>query len=365
MTFLVVHSVVIPDVAFYPALFFKNHSSTVYKHSYYRNAWMQTSKTNSPFLARVREAIRLKHYSYRTEIAYVDWVRRFILFNNKRHPQDLSEWEVGKFLTWLAVSRNVSASTQNQALNALVFLYRHVINRPLGDISNAARAKKPQRLPTVLTQDEVKRLFQHLDGNQWLPVCLLYGSGLRLMECLRLRVKDLDFDHCAIVVRHGKGGKDRVVTLPDAVIIPLQRHLEVVRSVHDKDLRDGFGEVYLPHALARKYPNAARSWAWQYVFPASRRSTDPRSGVVRRHHIDDSCIQRAIKLALRKAGIDKPASCHTLRHSFATHLLERGMDIRTVQEQLGHSDIRTTQIYTHVIQRGGNAVKSPLEQVLG
>ncbi len=326
---------------------------------------MQTSTRTSPFLQRVRNAIRVRHYSIRTEQAYVDWIRRFILFHGKRHPNELGEADVGRFLTWLAVERDVAPSTQNQALNALVFLYRHVIDRPLGEITNAARAKKPQKLPVVLTQDETKRLFRHLDGNHWLPVCLLYGSGLRLMECLRLRVKDLDFDHRALVVRCGKGGKDRVVTLPDVLVVPLQRHLESVRNLHEKDLRDGFGAVYLPCALARKYPNAARSWAWQYVFPAAKRSTDPRAGVVRRHHIDDSCLQKAVKHAVLRAGIHKPASCHTLRHSFATHLLERGMDIRTVQEQLGHKDLRTTQIYTHVLQRGGNAVISPLGDILG
>lgn len=295
----------------------------------------------------------------------MDWIRRFILFHGKRHPNELGEADVGRFLTWLAVERNVAPSTQNQALNALVFLYRHVIDRPLGDITNAARAKKPQKLPVVLTQDETKRLFRHLDGNQWLPVCLLYGSGLRLMECLRLRVKDLDFDHRAIIVRCGKGGKDRVVTLPDVLVVPLQRHLESVRNLHEKDLRDGFGAVYLPYALARKYPNAPKNWAWQYVFPAAKRSSDPRTAVVRRHHLDDSCLQKAVKQAVLRAGIHKPASCHTLRHSFATHLLERGMDIRTVQEQLGHKDLRTTQIYTHVLQRGGNAVISPLGDILG
>lgn len=326
---------------------------------------MHTSNSTSPFLQQVRNAIRVRHYSIRTEQAYVDWIQRFILFHGKRHPNELGEADVGRFLTWLAVERNVAPSTQNQALNALVFLYRHVIDRPLGDITNAARAKKPQKLPVVLTQDETKRLFRHLDGNQWLPVCLLYGSGLRLMECLRLRVKDLDFDHRAIVVRCGKGGKDRVVTLPDVLVVPLQRHLESVRNLHEKDLRDGFGAVYLPYALARKYPNAPKSWAWQYVFPAAKRSTDPRTAVVRRHHLDDSCLQKAVKQAVLRAGIHKPASCHTLRHSFATHLLERGMDIRTVQEQLGHKDLRTTQIYTHVLQRGGNAVISPLGDILG
>jgi len=269
------------------------------------------------------------------------------------------------FLTHLAVKRQVSPSTQNQALNALVFLYRHVLDQPLGDILGAVRAKRPERLPVILTRTEVRQLFANLDGPHWLPACLLYGSGLRLMECLRLRVKELDFDHRAITVRCGKGGKDRVVTLPDPCIEPLKQQLALVCRLHSKDLQDGFGAVWLPHALARKYPRAATEPGWQYVFPASKRSVDPRSGVTRRHHLDNSCLQRAIKLAVRKAGITKPASCHTLRHCFATHLLERGMDIRTVQEQLGHKDIRTTQIYTHVLQRGGNAVVSPLADVLG
>ncbi|GMQ84407.1 MAG: integron integrase [Gammaproteobacteria bacterium] len=323
------------------------------------------TKKDSPFLNRLRDIIRTKQYSIRTEKSYVGWVRRFILFHNKRHPEELGETEVGEFLTHLAVKRKVSPSTQNQALNALVFLYRYMLNRPLGEILDAVRAKRPQRLPVVLARDEVRELFRHLDGPHWLPGCLLYGSGLRLMECLRLRVKDLDFEHLAITVRSGKGGKDRIVTLPEPCIEPLKRQLQTVRNLHDKDLNDGFGAVWLPYALARKYPKAPKSWGWQYVFPASRRSVDPRSGVTRRHHLDDSCLQRAIKLAVRKAGITKPASCHTLRHCFATHLLERGMDIRTVQEQLGHKDIRTTQIYTHVLNRGGNAVVSPLADVLG
>jgi integron integrase len=326
---------------------------------------MQEENRTSPFLEQVRTAIRVKHYSIRTEQAYVEWIRRFILYHGKRHPAELGETEVSGFLSYLAVNRNVAASTQNQALNALVFLYRNVLGRPLGDTIDGVRARKPKRLPVVLTQEEIRQLLRHLDGHHWLPACLLYGSGLRLMECLRLRVKDLDFGHRAIVVRHGKGGKDRVVTLPDELIQPLQRHLEAVRNIHAKDLQDGFGQVYLPHALARKYPHAASEWSWQYVFPASKRSIDPRSGVERRHHLDESSLQKAVKAAVRKAGIHKPASCHSLRHSFATHLLERGMDIRTVQEQMGHQDVRTTQIYTHVLQRGGNAVVSPLAGVLG
>jgi integron integrase len=301
----------------------------------------------------------------RTEKSYIDWIVRYIRFHGKRHPRDLGESEVAAFLSHLAVEREVTSSTQNQALSALVFLYRAVLERPLGDIPAIVRAKHPHRLPVVLTQQEVARLLRNIDTPHWLPACLMYGSGLRLMETVRLRVKDVDFDHRAIVVRDGKGSKDRVVTLPDELIEPLRRQIEGVKLVHTKDLADGFGEVALPYALARKYPNAGRLLAWQYVFPARARSTDPRSGAMRRHHIDESSVQKAVKHAIRKAGIDKPASCHTLRHSFATHLLERGMDIRTVQEQLGHKDVRTTQIYTHVLKRGGSAVVSPLGQVLG
>jgi len=317
--------------------------------------------TSSPFLNEVIAAIRVRHYSIRTEKTYVGWIRRFILFHGKRHPAGMGATEVGEFLTHLAVAGNVAASTQNQALNALVFLYKAVLDRPLGDLHGVIRAKKPQRLPVVLSREEIAGLLRHLEGSHWLAACLMYGSGLRLMECVRLRVMDIDFDHQAITVRGGKGAKDRVVSLTDT----LKRHLSSVRNIHAKDLADGYGEVWLPHALARKYPNAAREWGWQYVFPASRRSTDPRSGIIRRHHLDESSLQRAVKIAVRKAGIRKPASCHTLRHSFATHLLERGMDIRTVQEQLGHKDLRTTQLYTHLLRRGGNAVVSPLDHAPG
>jgi len=322
------------------------------------------ARRRSPFLEEVRAAIRVRHYSLRTERSYVDWIVRFIHFHDRRHPRDMGEPEVAAFLSHLAVDRSVAASTQNQALNALVFLYKVVLRRPLGDLSEVPRAKRPERLPIVLTQEEVRRVLRRLDGHSWLCACLMYGSGLRLMETVRLRVKDLDFDHRAVVVRNGKGGKDRVVTLPDELIVPLERHLQSVRLTHEKDLNDGFGDVYLPHALARKYPSAGREWAWQYVFPARSRSVDPRSSLERRHHFDENALQRAVKRAVREAGIEKPASCHTLRHSFATHLLERGMDIRTVQEQLGHSDVRTTQIYTHVLKRGGAAVLSPLGMVL-
>lgn len=273
----------------------------------------------------------------------------------------MGDEEVRQYLTHLAINRNVSPSTQNQALNALNFLYKVVLNKPLGKSIGFTYAKKKQKLPVVLTKEEVRTLLRELDGHYWLAACLMYGSGLRLMECMRLRVMHLEFDRHAIRVIDGKGGKDRVVTLADDIVQPLKSHLVQVRSVHEKDLNDGFGEVYLPHALARKYPNAPKEWAWQYVFPASKRSVDPRSGVIRRHHFDEQSMQRAIKQAVRDAGIEKPATCHSLRHSFATHLLESGADIRTVQEQLGHKDVSTTQIYTHVINRGGNAVVSPLK----
>ncbi len=326
---------------------------------------MDYSKEKSPFIQKVIEAIRVRHYSRRTEEAYVHWVKRFIFYHNMRHPEEMGEKEVSAFLSWLAVSRNVAANTQNQALNALVFLYRHVIERPLQEINGVTRAKKPQRLPVVLTPVEVARLLANLKGVYWLIACLQYGSGLRLIESVRLRVMDIDFDHRAIFIRNGKGGKDRVVTLADELIEPLQRHMQSVKTLHERDLAEGLGAVYLPHALSRKYPNAPKEWGWQYVFPAGNRSIDPRSGIERRHHIDESCVRKAVKHAVRAAGIHKKASCHSLRHSFATHLLERGMDIRTVQEQLGHKDVRTTQIYTHVINRGGSAVISPLGSVLG
>lgn len=326
---------------------------------------MQGSGKRSPLLEEIRAAIRVRHYSIRTEQAYIDWVRRFILFHGKRHPREMAEREVAAFLTHLAVDRKVAPATQNLALNALVFLYRHVLERPLGEISGIVRASRPPKLPMVLTPEEVGRVLAGLSGTPWLVACLQYGSGLRLMESVRLRVKDLDFGHRALFVRHGKGGKDRVVTLPDELIEPLRRQLEHRRNLFEQDRMAGVASVYLPDALARKYPNAPTEWGWQYVFPASRVGTDPRSAERRRHHVDESSIQKAVRRAMVAAGIERPASCHTFRHSFATHLLERGADIRTVQEQLGHADVRTTQIYTHVIERGGLAVRSPLGAVLG
>jgi integron integrase len=310
-------------------------------------------------LDQVRYAIRTKHYSIRTEEAYVQWIRRFILFHNKRHPKDMGAKEVGQFLSDLAVTRQVAASTQNQALSAILFLYQEVLRQDIGWLDEVVRAKKPRKLPVVLTQEEVKAVLCGLSGTAWLMASLLYGSGLRLMECLRLRVKDVDFAYNQVVVRDGKGDKDRVTVLPLNVKVPLQRHLQDVEKLHARDLEEGFGRVYLPYALERKYQNANREWAWQYIFPAATRSIDPRSGIARRHHVSKLVLQRAVKAAIRKAGIAKAASCHTFRHSFATHLLEAGYDIRTVQELLGHQDVNTTMIYTHVLNRGGRGVRSP------
>ena len=326
---------------------------------------MEGRRDSSALLRSVREAARVRHYSIRTEDAYADWVRRFVLFHGKRHPLELGEAEVGEFLTWLAVERRVAPSTQNQALSALSFLYEVVLDRKLGEVSGVVRAKSEKRVPVVRTVEEVGRVLQRLRGVHWLIACLLYGSGLRLMEAVRLRVKDLDFDRRAVLVRQGKGAKDRVVTLADELVVPFERHLAARRTLFDRDAVDGCASVHLPYALERKYPNAHTAWGWQYVFPATKLSRDPRSGARRRHHFDESSVQRAVRRAVRAAGIHRPASCHTLRHSFATHLLERGMDIRTVQEQLGHASVKTTQIYTHVLSRGGLAVRSPLGTALG
>lgn len=314
-------------------------------------------------LDQVREKIRVKHYSIRTEKSYVDWIKRFILFHDKRHPEKMGGPEVEKFLTHLATDRNVTASTQNQALAAILFLYREVLKIELPWLDDMQRAKKPARLPVVLTRAEVRGVLSHLDGMMGLMAALLYGSGLRLMECVRLRVKDVEFDYKQLVVRDGKGGKDRVTMLSDNLVDPLKQQIERARVIHEQDLREGFGAVYLPFALERKYPNAPREWAWQYVFPATHRSVDPRTNIERRHHIDEKRLQRAMKNAVRAASIHKPASCHTLRHSFATHLLENGYDIRTVQELLGHTDVATTMIYTHVLNKGALGVNSPLDRL--
>ena len=324
---------------------------------------MQTSapREEPKLLDQVRDMIRLKHYSIRTEQAYLGWIRRFILFHHKRHPKEMGKTEIEAFLTHLAVQKNVAASTQNQAMNAILFLYRHVLKQDLGWLEDVTRATRPARLPVVLTVPEVQAVLARLDGQHWVMASLLYGSGLRLMECLRLRVKDLELTRRELIVRDGKGSKDRITLLPDKLIQPLQIQLERVKALHQQDLQQGFGAVYLPDALEREYPNANREWAWQYVFPADKRSIDPRSGVERRHHRGETALQQAIRNAVRQAGIDKPANCHTLRHSFATHLLANGYDIRTVQELLGHKDVRTTMIYTHVLNRGGKGVRSPLD----
>jgi integron integrase len=300
--------------------------------------------------------------SIRTEEAYVGWARRFILANGKRHPRTMGAREVEAFLTHLANAGHVAVSTQNQALSALLFLYREVLQIELPWMENIQRAKRPRRLPVVLSREEVAALLAEMEGVTWLMASLLYGSGMRLMECLRLRVQDVDFVRREITVRRGKGGKDRRTMLPAMIIDALQGQLAEARRVHERDLAAGFGAVWLPDALARKYTHAAREWAWQYVFPAGSRSTDPRTGVTHRHHVDESLLQRAVKLAVRRARIDKAATCHTLRHSFATHLIESGYDIRTVQELLGHKDVSTTQIYTHVLNRGGHGVQSPLDR---
>ena len=313
-------------------------------------------------LDQVRGKIRLKHYSIRTEQAYVDWIRRFVLHFDKRHPSEMGAREVEAFLTHLAVHGKVAAATQNQAKSALLFLYREILDQDLPWLDNVERAKAPKRLPVVLTQAEVQSVLSRLSGTHWLVAGLLYGAGLRIMEALRLRVKDVEFSRGEILVREGKGFKDRVTMLPVAVADPLKAHLSQVRDLHVQDMEEGFGEVYLPYALDRKYPNAGRDWGWQYVFPSKSRSVDPRSGVVRRHHVQDQAIQRAIRQVVRDAGIAKPATPHTLRHSFATHLLQAGYDIRTVQELLGHSDVSTTMIYTHVLNKGGRGVTSPLDR---
>ena len=311
-------------------------------------------------LDQMRDVIRAKHYSYRTEETYLDWVRRYIHFHQKRHPQEMGAPEIQAFLTHLAAHRKVSASTQNQALSAILFLYREVLRKEIEPVL-LSTAKRPERLPTVLTRTEALCVIDQLNSRHKLMAQILYGSGLRLMECVRLRIKDIDFDYKTITVRDGKGEKNRVTPLPESVVPDLKRQIERARLLHEEDLASGCGEVYLPDALSLKYPNAARELNWQYIFPASKRSLDPRGGVERRHHLDSSGLQRAVKRAAQKAGIRKRVSCHTFRHSFATHLLQNGYDIRTVQELLGHKDVRTTMIYTHVLQRGGLAVKSPLD----
>lgn len=313
-------------------------------------------------LDTVRQVLRARHYSMRTEKVYVWWIRRYIFFHAKRHPNEMGASEVTAFLSSLATQGKVSASTQNQAFSALLFLYREVLGRGLQGLEQVVRAKRPERLPLVLSREEVAAILSHMHGRAWLMASLMYGAGLRLLECARLRIKDVDFSRGEVTVRDGKGRKDRVTVLPEKLAQPLLAHVERVHRQHEADLAGGLGTVHLPDALDRKYPSASREWAWQWVFPATRLHVDATTGERRRHHLHESVLQRAFKDALRAAGVPKPASCHTMRHCFATHLLEAGYDIRTIQELLGHRDVSTTMIYTHVLNRGGRGVRSPLDR---
>ncbi len=313
-------------------------------------------------LDRLRAEIRVRHYSIRTEEAYVDWARRFILFHGKRHPKEMGAEEVRDFLSHLATEHNVAASTQNQAKSALLFLYREVLHVELPWLDEVIAAKAARRLPVVLTQTETRRLLDAMSGTMGLVASLLYGTGMRLLEGLRLRVKDVEFERREIIVREGKGNKDRVTVLPENLILPLKAHLAKVKALHERDLEAGFGEVYLPDALAKKSPKAGKAWCWQFVFPSAVRSIDPRTGIERRHHLYEASVQRAVREAAKLADIHKPVTPHILRHSFATHLLQAGYDIRTVQELLGHKDVQTTMIYTHVLNKGGRGVISPLDR---
>lgn len=328
-----------------------------------RTVSARTTNQKPKLLPQVRDAMRTRHYSERTEQTYVQWIKRFILFHELRHPEKMAEGEINQFLTHLAVKERVSASTQNQALCALLFLYRYVLKRPLGDLGTVIRARRSKRLPVVLTREEVKALLNRLKGTDRLIGVLMYGTGMRLMECLRLRVKDIDFGAGEIIIRSGKGDKDRRTMLPERLKPALEKHLARVKQIHVRDLGQGYGRVPLPYALDRKYQNASSEWGWQFVFPQVNRWVDIRTGEQGRHHIDESIIQKAIKSVVRNAGIAKPATCHTLRHSFATHLLEDGYDIRTIQELLGHKDVKTTMIYTHVLNRGGSGVRSPADSL--
>ena len=324
----------------------------------------QLSRSQSPrLLDQVRNKLRTLHYSYRTEQSYIPWIKRYILFSGKRHPREMGKQEVEKFLTHLAVDRRVSASTQNQALSAILFLYQKVLEIELDWLDDVVRAKTRSKLPVVLTQQEVAQLFGFLSGKYWLIASLMYGAGLRVAECMRLRIQDVDFGYLQIVVRAGKGGKDRVTPLPEVLIAPLKVQIQQALTVHGADLAEGFGEVSLPFALAKKYPRAGREAGWQYVFPASHRALDPISGREKRHHLDASVIQKRMRQATHAAGINKRITPHTMRHCFATHLLQSGYDIRTVQELMGHNDVKTTMIYTHVLERGGSAVRSPMDKL--
>ncbi len=312
-------------------------------------------------MPRLHRALRTRHYSPRTEESYCNWIRRYVYFHKVRNPAEMSEPEINAFLTHLAVKEQVSASTQNQALSAILFLYRHVLGRRVTDLSGAIRAKRSRRLPVVMDRKEVQILLSHLTGDLWLMASLMYGAGLRVSECLQLRVQEIDFSSREVLVREGKGGKDRRTMLPEALVSPLAEHLKQVRATHERDLADGWGQVALPNALDRKYPKASTEWRWQWVFPQRKRWRNPKTGQEGRHHVDATILQRAVRAAVRMAGITKHVGCHTFRHCFATHLLETGYDIRTIQELLGHRDVRTTMIYTHVLNKGGRGVRSPMD----
>ncbi len=322
-----------------------------------------TASGKPKLLEQLRRALRSRHYSRRTEQAYCRWVKRFIFFHRVRHPKGMGEPEINAFLTHLAVEDKVSASTQNQALSALLFLYRHVLEREVGELGDVIRAGKPRHLPFAMTRDEVRAVLGQLEGDKRLMAALMYGAGLRLMECLRLRVQDPDFERQEVMVRDGEGGKDRITMLPQSLAAPLREHLEGVKLIHERDRGEGWGRVRMPEALDRKYPNAPSQWRWQWVFPQEKRWKNARTGQQGRHHVHETILQRAVKQAVRKAGIVRRASCHTFRHSFATHLLEDGYDIRTIQELLGHKDVSTTMIYTHVLNKGGRGVRSPVDRL--
>ncbi|MBD3224730.1 MAG: integron integrase [Caldithrix sp.] len=323
---------------------------------------MVDSTTGQPkLLTQLRGVIRALHYSFKTEKAYIDWVKRYIYFHNKRHPKDMGGEEISAFLTHLAVKEHVSASTQNQALCAIIFLYKHVIKKEIGEVGDLIWAKKPVHLPQVFTAEEILNVLANLQGEQWLAGMLMYGSGLRLQETVSLRVQDIHFEYNQITVRNGKGEKDRVTMLPARIVSDLKKHLARVKKQHESDLIEGYGSVYLPYALDKKFPNANKEWGWQYVFPANNLSKDPRNGVIQRHHLHSTTLQKAVRRAIKKAGIERLAGCHTFRHSFATHLLQAGYDIRTVQELLGHRNIKTTEVYLHVLNRGGLGVRSPVD----
>ncbi|HDQ03767.1 MAG TPA: integron integrase [Deltaproteobacteria bacterium] len=322
-----------------------------------------TTANKPKLLDQLSQAMRSRHYSRKTEATYIHWIKRFIFFHNVRHPKDMAEPEINAFLTNLAVKEHVSASTQNQPLCAIIFLYKYALDRKIGDIGEVIRARKPVRLPVVITKSEVKAVLENLKDNKWIIAYLMYGAGLRLMECLRLRIQDLDFSKNQILVRSGKGDKDRITMFPESVKKPLIEHLKKVKKIHESDIANGFGRVLLPEALARKYPNASKEWSWQWVFPQNTLWHNKKTGEHGRHHIHETIIQKLVKDAVVKAGLVKRATCHTFRHSFATHLLEDGYDIRTVQELLGHKDLKTTMIYTHALNKGPSAVRSPADSL--